>query len=103
MIYYKEQLGLKWNDDFPKLCVVCNPVWFTPKGDYGLGPVPEDYKEDGDYIPGKWHNKFDRIFLPKGMFVTNRVGNLAHKDTGDDNIRKYAIRIEPRVQNDSVV
>lgn len=40
---------------------------------------------------GKWHGKFGRVFLPKGMFVTNHEGNLAHKETGDTDFRKYAI------------
>jgi hypothetical protein len=40
---------------------------------------------------GKWHGRFPRLFLPKGMFVTNERGNLAHKGTGDENIAAYAI------------
>ena len=40
---------------------------------------------------GKWHDKFPRQFLPKGMFVTNQRGNLAHKETGDENTAAYAI------------
>lgn len=38
-----------------------------------------------------WHGEFDRIYLPKGMFVTNHEGNLAHKETGDTNFRAYAL------------
>lgn len=30
---------------------------------------------------GKWHSKFDRIYMAKGEFVTDRRGNLAHKDS----------------------
>ena len=40
---------------------------------------------------GKWHNKFERIYLPKGMFITNSVGNLEHKETGSDNYREYEL------------
>lgn len=38
---------------------------------------------------GKWHDRFPRHFLPKGMFVTNKQGNLAHKDTGDVNAASH--------------
>jgi hypothetical protein len=40
---------------------------------------------------GKWHGIFKRTFLPKGKFITNAKGNLAHKDTGDEDFYKYAI------------
>lgn len=40
---------------------------------------------------GQWHGMFERLFLPKGLFITNLRGNLAHISTGDDDIRKYAI------------
>lgn len=42
---------------------------------------------------GKWHGSFERVFLPLGMFTTNRVGNLAHIETGDENYRAYAIEL----------
>lgn len=42
---------------------------------------------------GKWHGSFPKIVLTKGMFVTNKVGNLAHKETGDTDIIKYAIDV----------
>ena len=59
-----------------KLCSACGPA----KYDDGK---PSDL--------GKWHNQFDRVFLPKGKFKTNRVGNLEHIETGDDNYMKYII------------
>lgn len=31
---------------------------------------------------GVWHNQFERRYLEKGMYITNRDGNLAHKITG---------------------
>lgn len=43
---------------------------------------------------GEWHGQFDRVYLPIGEFFTNAVGNLAHKATGDENYRKFAIKIE---------
>lgn len=30
---------------------------------------------------GKWHGRFERKYLAKGQFVTDRQGNLAHKDS----------------------
>jgi hypothetical protein len=44
---------------------------------------------------GKWHDQFPRLFLPKGLFATNERGNLAHAETGDENVSAYAIP-EPR-------
>lgn len=32
---------------------------------------------------GKWHDSFDRLYLPKGMFITGHQGNLYHKLTGE--------------------
>lgn len=72
--YEPERKGLR-------LCSACGPVQYA--------------NSDGPTKYGVWHNQFDRVFLPLGMFVTNRVGNLAHKDTGDENFRAYAIQ-EPR-------
>jgi hypothetical protein len=59
-----------------KLCSACAPT------KYGDGE-PTEY--------GKWHGEFPRTFLPMGMFRTNHEGNLAHKETGDTEFRKYAI------------
>jgi hypothetical protein len=44
---------------------------------------------------GQWHDRFPRVFLPKGMFATNQRGNLAHTATGDENVNAYALQ-EPR-------
>lgn len=35
---------------------------------------------------------FDKVMLPKGQFKTNSMGNLAHKETGDTDFRKYALK-----------
>ncbi len=59
------------------LCSVCGPVKFAS------GKATEY---------GQWHNRFPRVFLPKGQFVTNSVGNLAHRETGDEDYQKYARR-----------
>lgn len=59
--------------------------------------APTKYSDGTPSNLGKWHNRFDQVFLPLGMFITNRVGNLEHKETHSENYRDYAIRIEPRV------
>jgi hypothetical protein len=59
-----------------RLCSACGPT----KYDNGS---PTDL--------GKWHGVFDRVFLPMGMFKTNRVGNLEHIETGSEDFRAYAI------------
>lgn len=43
---------------------------------------------------GQWHDQFPRLYLPKGMFVTNQRGNLSHRETGDENVKAYAIEQE---------
>lgn len=60
-----------------QLCVECGPT---------------KYKDGGPTECGKWHGKFDKIFFPKGIFITNREGNLEHKETGDTDIMKYEIK-----------
>lgn len=59
-----------------KLCSVCAPVKFIDGKDTGFGI---------------WHCLFKRVFLPIGMFKTNREGNLEHIETGDTNTSAYAI------------
>jgi hypothetical protein len=41
---------------------------------------------------GRWHDRFPRLFLPKGMFITSDRGNLAHIQTGSEDCSAYAIR-----------
>jgi hypothetical protein len=54
---------------------------------------------DGELVnkrAGKWHNEFDRVFLPKGEFFTNNDGNLEHKETGllsDEFVKEYPERV----------
>lgn len=77
-------------------------VWLSDCFDWSYAPEregkrlcsacgPTHYRDGKATKYGVWHDEFDRVFLPLGMFVTNRVGNLAHKDTGDENFRAYAI------------
>lgn len=58
------------------LCCVCAPDYFSDGNPTGLG---------------LWHNQFERVFLPKGEFFTNKEGNLEHKATGSINFRKFKI------------
>ncbi len=51
-------------------------------------------KKHSDGTPsgyGVWHGEFDRVFLPKGEFHTNKVGNLEHTETGSTDFRKFEI------------
>ena len=54
--------------------------------------TPDKFNNGTNNIKGgKWHGKFERIYLPKGMFKTNRHGNLEHIKTGETDLEKYAI------------
>lgn len=55
---------------------------------------PTKYNDGKPTEFGQWHDEFDRTFLPKGEFKTNRVGNLEHIETGCEQFRKYAISQE---------
>lgn len=59
-----------------KLCCVCAPTIHTDG-------TPTEF--------GVWHDRFSRKFLPMGMFKTNRVGNLEHIETGEEDYNKYVI------------
>ncbi len=58
------------------LCSECAPSKFTDGSNTGLG---------------EWHNEFNKKILPIGKFKTNKVGNLEHVDTGDEDYSKYVI------------
>ena len=50
--------------------------------------APTKYS-DGKPTPyGKWHGRFERLFLPKGMFKTAQNGNLEHIETGEQDVAK---------------
>jgi len=52
----------------------------------------EDEKICSECDTGIWHGKFKKIILPKGLFVTDKKGNLAHIENGDTDIEKYEIK-----------
>ena len=63
-----------------RLCSVCGPTRYS----------------DGTYTGAStWHGRFERVFLPKGEFKTNDVGNLEHIATGSEDFRAFALT-EPR-------
>jgi hypothetical protein len=59
-----------------KLCSACGPVAFASGEPTRLG---------------RWHGRFERVFLPKDMFRTNHEGNLEHIETGETDYSKYRI------------
>ncbi|ELN9487150.1 hypothetical protein OLM90_17155 [Pseudomonas aeruginosa] len=77
-------------------------TWLTDCFDWSYAPEregkrlcsacgPTKYRDGKPTKFGKWHDQFERVFLPLGMFVTNCQGNLAHHETGDEDFRKYRI------------
>lgn len=63
--------GFAWPDDYDwtgieerkgmKLCSACGPAKLA---------------DGSDAEGGKWHGQFERVFLPKGEYRTDCVGNL---------------------------
>jgi hypothetical protein len=51
--------------------------------------IPALYHDD---TFGKWHDKFQRSFLPKAEWGTDRHGDLVHQRTGAKNFRDFAIK-----------
>ncbi|MBU2590145.1 MAG: hypothetical protein KKA65_02205 [Nanoarchaeota archaeon] len=68
---YKKELGLNENQEFGNYCSACCPL--------------------GER---KWHGEFPRIFLPKGEFETAPNGNIRPKKILDEDVEKYALKIE---------
>lgn len=56
--------------------------------------APEKFKDGTSTGLGNWHGRFDRTYLPLGMFKTNKKGNVEHVVTGDENFRAHAIKTE---------
>lgn len=52
-----------------KLCSACAPL------NYPDGTRIKEFN-------GEWHNKFNRVYLPHGMFITNDKGNIEHINSG---------------------
>lgn len=70
-------------------CQKCGCKENTAVGHYWR--VPESEQCCSFCATGKWHGHFPRVMLPKGMFITNSVGNLQHKETGDTDLSKYIL------------
>jgi hypothetical protein len=58
--------------------------------------APTTYANGALTTFGQWHGKFDRTFLPHGMFKTNKRGNLEHIETGSEDFRAYAVATNQR-------
>lgn len=67
--------------------------WSRLKGNWrGVASQPWMLCSACDPDIGKWHGQFDRVFLPKGQFVTAPNGNLAHAETRSEDVRAYEIK-----------
>lgn len=55
-----------------KLCSACAPAKYSDGTPSGLGT---------------WHGKFERVFLPMGMFRTDRQGNLERIDSSSETVK----------------
>lgn len=53
---------------------------------------PTNYRDGEQTEYGKWHKVFPRVFLPKGQFHTNRIGNLEHTESGSEDFRAFEIK-----------
>ena len=60
-----------------RLCSACGPML---------------YRDGTPTKFGKWHDVFERTFLPLGMFCTNERGNLSHVETGSEDYHQFAIQ-----------
>ena len=69
-------------------CEKCGAAENTAKGLYW----GRDIKLCSECGRGKWHDKFKKVLLPIGMFITNSEGNLEHKETGETEYKKYEIK-----------
>jgi len=54
--------------------------------------APSKFRDGTSTGKGSWHDEFDRVFLPKGMFKTNARGTLEHIETGSEDFRSYEIK-----------
>lgn len=68
-------------------CEECGCCENTALGSY----CGEERKLCSECATGVWHVEFDKVLLPKGQFVTDENGNLAHRETGETGFRKYEL------------
>jgi hypothetical protein len=94
-------------------CEICGCVENTALSFQGVKPMADDFDftgiedrknkllcsecaptkfDDGTLTGlGTWHGRFDKKYLPLGMFKTNKSGDLEHIETGDTSYGKYRI------------
>lgn len=81
-------LKLLWSNRELSLyqCSKCGCIENTALSRYWIDDAEDGRKLCSECDPkiGKWHNMFKKVYLPKGVFVTDRYGNLIHKNTGED-------------------
>lgn len=53
--------------------------------------MPTHYADGTASSKVGWHGEFNRVFLPMGLFRTNREGNLEHIETGRTDFRAFAL------------
>lgn len=41
---------------------------------------------------GKWHDRFRRMFLERGKWITNNEGNIEHIETKETDFHKYELK-----------
>lgn len=73
-------------------CEKCGCCENTALGYYWPTIISKEPKVCSECHTGTWHNKFRKILLPLGMFITNKEGNLAHKETGDTELENYEVK-----------
>lgn len=69
-----------------QLCSACSPAKYSDGTTSRKG--------------GKWHGQFDRVFLPKGEFFTNKRGNLEQSATGSEDYRPLRIYVDTPKEDD---
>ena len=74
-------------------CEECGAMENTACGYYHTARMKKEKPICSEYHTGKWHEKFEKILLPKGEFVTDREGNLEHIKTGSTDVKKFQIGI----------
>ena len=84
--------GFKYTPDW--FCWDYNPKLKGKLLCSACGPAKHSDGTESEF--GQWHDVFDRKYLPMGMFKTNRVGNLVHIETGEED---YTMHVTKCSQN----